>query len=127
MTDRVALWVIGLVSSLVVVTVGFLLLGRHPQIGVVRDLSALPPLIFQIGNVGSNRLRDVAERVPRTHAKVTVIVTDGVVGVAPGIPIYSVWVLNNAGFGIDAASLGIGWEHKRVPHGETWLGNSARN
>ena len=42
MTDRVALLLIGLVSFLVVVTVGFLLLGRQPQIGVVRDVSALP-------------------------------------------------------------------------------------
>jgi putative membrane protein len=42
MTDRVALSVIGLVSSLVVVAVGFLLLGRQPQIGAARDVSALP-------------------------------------------------------------------------------------
>jgi putative membrane protein len=40
--DRVALLIIGLVSSLVVMVVGFLLLGRQPQMGAVRDVSALP-------------------------------------------------------------------------------------
>lgn len=43
-TDRIALWVIGLVSSLVVVAVAFLLLGRRPQIGTVPDVSTLPVL-----------------------------------------------------------------------------------
>ena len=42
MKDRVALSIIGLVSSLVVVVVGFLLVGRQPQMGAVRDVSALP-------------------------------------------------------------------------------------
>ena len=42
MADRVALSVIGLVSSLVVVAVGFLLLGRQPQIGAMHDVSVLP-------------------------------------------------------------------------------------
>lgn len=40
--DRVALSIIGLVSSLVVMVVGFLLVGRPPQMGAVRDVSALP-------------------------------------------------------------------------------------
>ena len=42
MTDRVVLSVIGLVSSLVVVAVGFLLLGRQPQIGAMHNVSVLP-------------------------------------------------------------------------------------
>ncbi|MFQ5990773.1 MAG: DUF420 domain-containing protein, partial [Candidatus Methylomirabilales bacterium] len=42
MRDRVALSVIGLTSSLVVAAVGFLLLGRQPQIGAVQNVSALP-------------------------------------------------------------------------------------
>ncbi len=40
--DRVALSIIGLVSSLVVMVVGFLLWGRQQQMGAVRDVSALP-------------------------------------------------------------------------------------
>ena len=40
--DRVALSIIGLVSSLVVLVVGFLLLGRRPQMGAAPDVSALP-------------------------------------------------------------------------------------
>jgi len=43
-TDRIALWVIGLVSSLVVVAVAFLLLGRRPPMGTVPDVSTLPVL-----------------------------------------------------------------------------------
>ncbi len=42
MKDRVALSGIGLVSALVVAAVGFLLLGRTPQIGDVHDVSVLP-------------------------------------------------------------------------------------
>lgn len=42
MNDRVALSVIGLVSSLVVIAVGFLLVGRQPQMGAVHTVSALP-------------------------------------------------------------------------------------
>ncbi len=42
MNDRVALSMIGLVSSLVVIAVGFLLLGRQPQMGAVHTVSALP-------------------------------------------------------------------------------------
>ncbi len=42
MTDRVALSLIGLTSSLVVVAVGFLLLGRQPQMGAQEGVSALP-------------------------------------------------------------------------------------
>ena len=40
--DRVALSIIGLVSSLVVMVVGFLLLGRQPQMGAAPNVSALP-------------------------------------------------------------------------------------
>jgi len=40
--DRVALSIIGLVSSLAVMVVGFLLVGRQPPMGAVRDVSALP-------------------------------------------------------------------------------------
>jgi putative membrane protein len=40
--DRVALSMIGLVSSLVVIAVGFLLVGRQPQMGAVPNVSALP-------------------------------------------------------------------------------------
>ena len=42
MKDRVALSAIGLVSSLVVVAVGVLLLGRPPQTGAVQGVPALP-------------------------------------------------------------------------------------
>jgi len=42
MKDRVALSGIGLVSSLVVVGVGVLLLGRQPQTGAMQGVSALP-------------------------------------------------------------------------------------
>ncbi|MFQ5897839.1 MAG: DUF420 domain-containing protein [Candidatus Methylomirabilia bacterium] len=42
MRDRVALSVIGLMSSLVILAVGFLLLGRQTEIGAGPDLSALP-------------------------------------------------------------------------------------
>ncbi len=42
MKDRVALSLIGLVSSLVVAAVGVLLLGRQPPMGAVHDVSALP-------------------------------------------------------------------------------------
>jgi len=42
MRDRLALAVIGLVSSLVVLSVGFLLLGRQREIQVRYDVSALP-------------------------------------------------------------------------------------
>ena len=40
--DRVALSIIGLVSSFVVMVVGLLLLGRQPQMGAVPRVSALP-------------------------------------------------------------------------------------
>ena len=40
--DRVALSMIGLVSSVVVIAVGFLLVGRQPQMGAVPNVSALP-------------------------------------------------------------------------------------
>ncbi len=43
-TDRIALWVIGAVSSLVVVAVAFLLLGHRPPMGTVPDVSTLPVL-----------------------------------------------------------------------------------
>ena len=43
-TDRIALWVIGVVSSLVVVAVAFLLLGHRPPRGTVPDVSTLPVL-----------------------------------------------------------------------------------
>ena len=43
-TDRIALWVIGVVSSLVVVAVAFLLLGHRPPMGTVPDVSTLPVL-----------------------------------------------------------------------------------
>lgn len=43
-TDRIALWVIGFVSSLIVVAVAFLLLGHRPHIGTVPDVSTLPVL-----------------------------------------------------------------------------------
>lgn len=42
MKDRVALSMIGLVSSVVVIAVGFLLVGRQPQMGAVPNVSALP-------------------------------------------------------------------------------------
>jgi putative membrane protein len=42
MDDRVALPVIGLVSSLVVIAVGVLLVGRHPPMGAAHMVSALP-------------------------------------------------------------------------------------
>jgi putative membrane protein len=42
MDDRVALPVIGLLSSLVVIAVGVLLVGRHPPMGAVGAVSALP-------------------------------------------------------------------------------------
>jgi putative membrane protein len=42
MNDRVARSMIGLVSSLVVIAVGFLLVGRQPQMGAVHNVSALP-------------------------------------------------------------------------------------
>lgn len=42
MKDRVALSLIGLVSSLIVTAVGVLLLGRQPPMGAVYDVSALP-------------------------------------------------------------------------------------
>jgi len=42
MKDRVALSLIGLVSSLVVAAVGVLLLGRQPAMGAEHDVSALP-------------------------------------------------------------------------------------
>lgn len=44
MRDRLALPVIGLVSTLVVLTVGFLLLGRQREIQRAYDVSALPTL-----------------------------------------------------------------------------------
>ena len=42
MDDRVALSMIGLVSSGVVLAVGFLLVGRHPPMGAAHTVSALP-------------------------------------------------------------------------------------
>lgn len=42
MDDRVALSMIALVSSGVVLAVGFLLVGRHPPMGVANTVSALP-------------------------------------------------------------------------------------
>ena len=42
MKDRIALSIIGLVSSLVVMAVWFLLWGRQPQMGAVPNVSALP-------------------------------------------------------------------------------------
>src|SRR5229473_1123900 len=44
MRDRLALPVIGLVSTLVVLSVGFLLLGRYREIQRAYDFSALPTL-----------------------------------------------------------------------------------
>jgi len=44
MRDRLALPVIGLVSTLVVLSVGFLLLGRQAEIQSAYDVSALPTL-----------------------------------------------------------------------------------
>jgi putative membrane protein len=44
MRDRLALPVIGLVSTLVVLSVGFLLLGRQREIQRAYDVSALPTL-----------------------------------------------------------------------------------
>ena len=44
MRDRLALPVIGLVSTVVVLSVGFLLLGRHREIQRAYDVSALPTL-----------------------------------------------------------------------------------
>jgi ABC-type Fe3+ transport system permease subunit len=42
MNDRVALSMIGLVSSGVVLAVGFLLVGRPPPMGAAHTVSALP-------------------------------------------------------------------------------------
>jgi putative membrane protein len=42
MNDRVALSMIGLVSSGVVLAVGFLLVGRHPPMGAAHTVSSLP-------------------------------------------------------------------------------------
>ena|SRR3990172_891925 len=52
-TDRIALWVIGVVSSLVVVAVAFLLLGHRPPMGTVPDVSSLPVLNALLNATGA--------------------------------------------------------------------------
>jgi putative membrane protein len=51
--DRVALSMIGLVSSGVVLAVGFLLVGRHPPMGAAHTVSALPLVNAWLNGTGA--------------------------------------------------------------------------